>query len=187
MKTVALVALAVVALVPLPVMADDDALARFKGGIGVHPVSNVSGTANTDGSFPNVTRNVVRGVNPAGQLWVISDLRATVKVDGRIKVDGRGLLLAGGNGIGTNAGASVFATLLCQDGVVNTIVTFTSHSTNSNPGVPLAANGDFRIEDMLSPTPPNPCNNPVLLIRNTSTNAGQGWFAAGIPKLEDHD
>ncbi len=170
MKTVALLALAVVALVALPVMADDT-LVRFKGGIGVHPVSNVAGTANTDGTFPNVTRNVVRGVNPAGQLWVIADLRAEVKVDGRIQVDGRGLLLAGGNTIGTNAGASVFATLLCGN---------TPH--NSSPaGVPLEANGDFRIDDVLSPVPPDPCVSPVLLVRNA---ANLGWFAAGIVKLD---
>jgi hypothetical protein len=46
----------------------DDTLVRFKGGIGVHPVSNVAGAADADGNFPNVTRNIVRGVNPAGQL-----------------------------------------------------------------------------------------------------------------------
>ena len=113
MKAFALVALVLAAIIPLPVAADD-ALVRFKGGIGVHPVSNVSGTANVDGSFPNVTRNVVRGINPAGQLWVIADLKAAVKTDGSIKVDGRGLLLAGGNGIGTNANARVFATLICE-------------------------------------------------------------------------
>jgi hypothetical protein len=79
MKTVALLALALVALISLPVVADDN-LVRFEGGVGVHPVSNVAGTANADGSFPNVTRNVVRGVSPAGQLWVIGDLRAKVKM-----------------------------------------------------------------------------------------------------------
>jgi hypothetical protein len=56
--------------------AADDTLVKFKGGIGVHPVSNVSGTQNANLSFPDVTRNVVRGVNPAGQLWVIDKLDA---------------------------------------------------------------------------------------------------------------
>ena len=65
---------------------------RFKGAIGDIPVANVAGTPNPDGSFPDVIRNIVRGVNPAGQIWVISDFRADVKVDGRIRVDGRGLL-----------------------------------------------------------------------------------------------
>jgi len=174
MKNVAFLALALAALIPLPVVGDD-ALVRFEGGIGVRPVSNVSGTANADGSFPNVTRNVVRGVNPAGQLWVIADLRARVKVDGTIKVDGRGLLLAGGNNIGTNANASVFATLICE-----TASPFVERNTDAT-GVPLEPNGDFRIDDILSPAP-NGCASPVLLIRNAANRA---WFAAGIQKLED--
>jgi hypothetical protein len=122
-----------------------------------------------------VTRNIVRGVNPAGQIWVISALRADVKVDGRIRVDGRGLLLGGGNGIGTNGNASVFATLICEP-----VAPFTEHSTDL-AGVPLAANGDFRIDDVLSPAPPADCESPVLFIRVT---VGGTWFAAGIPKLD---
>ena len=103
-------------------------------------------------------RNIVRGVNPAGQIWVISDFRADVKVDGRIRVDGRGLLLGGGNTIGTNGNASVFATLICE-----ATPPFTQFSTNIT-GVPLAANGDFRIDDMLMPAPPAECGSPVLLM-----------------------
>src|SRR6266850_712281 len=99
----------------LPAGADDrdDRLVRFEGGIGVVPVSSVAGTQNANGTFPDVNRNDVRTVPPAGQVWVISRLSADVRTDGRISVEGRGLLLAGGNGIGTNAGASGFATLLC--------------------------------------------------------------------------
>src|SRR5207245_5490227 len=92
----------------------DDTLVRFKGAIGDIPVANVAGTPNPDGSFPDVIRNIVRGVNPAGQIWVISDFTADVKVDGRIRVDGRGLLLGGGNTIGTNGNASVLATVICE-------------------------------------------------------------------------
>ena len=151
----------------------DDTLVRFEGAIGDLPVANVAGTANADGTFPSVTRNVVRGVDPAGQIWVISAFKADVKVDGRIRVDGRGLLLGGGNAIGTNGNASVFATLICE-----AVAPFTELSTDP-AGVPLAANGDFRIDDVLVPTPPADCDSPVLLIRVT---AGP-WFAAGIPKL----
>ena len=136
----------------------DDTLVRFKGAIGDIPVANVAGTPNPDGSFPDVIRNIVRGVNPAGQIWVISDFRADVKVDGRIRVDGRGLLLGGGNTIGTNGNASVFATLICE-----ATPPFTQFSTNIT-GVPLAANGDFRIDDMLMPAPPAECGSPVLLM-----------------------
>ena len=141
----------------------DDRLARFDGGIGVIP----TGSANT----------AVRGVAAAGQIWVISRLSADVKSDGRtatITVDGRGLLLGAGNTVGTTNNARVFATLFC--GV-------TEHSTDSTPltgGVALEPNGDFRINDELTPTPPADCVGPALLIRNVAT---RGWFAAGIPKL----
>lgn len=145
------------------------------GGIGVLPVSNVAGTANADGTFPNVSRNIVRGVNPAGQPWVIAALEATAKTDGSIEVDGRGLLLAGGNNIGFNANASVFATLICGPATGP----FTLHSSNL-AGVALEADGDFRINDFLSPLPPMTCASAVLLIRNAN---GGAWFAAGIPKL----
>jgi hypothetical protein len=174
MKVVALLALALAAFTPLSVRADDS-LVRFEGGVGVHPVSNAVGTANADGSFPNVTRNIVRGVSPAGQIWIIADLRAKVKADGSIRVDGRGLLLAGGNAIGTNANASVFATLICE-----AATPFVERNTDGL-GVALEPNGDFRIDGILSPAP-NGCASPVLLIRST---ANRTWFAAGLQKLED--
>jgi hypothetical protein len=44
--------------------------------------------------------------------------------------------------------------------------------------VALEPDGDFRIDDMLNSTPPNPCETPVLLI----VNAAGRWFAAGIPQ-----
>lgn len=148
---------------------DQDDTIRFKGGIGV---------INVIGQNPDLTLklNVVRGVNPAGP-WRISDLKATISSNGHINVIGRGLLLANGNSIATNAGASVHATLFC--GSANTPTAF------DEPGVPLEADGDFRINDFLSSVPPNPCESPVLLIRS-GANPGQGvWFAAGIPLLEE--
>ena len=133
-------------------------LVRFSGGIG--DIS--TGSTNT----------TVRGVAAAGQIWVIRDLAADVRQNGSIRLDGRGLLLGSGNGVGSNANASVFATLFCaNDGNI-------AHSSNS-AGVPLEVDGDFRIDDTLSPAPPNQCTSPVLLIRS----AGSGsWFAAGIPR-----
>ena len=158
-------------VVPLASIADDS-LVKFKGGIGVIPVSNV--TVNADGSV-TVSRNIVRGVNPPGQIWTIADLKAQVKTDGSIKVRGKGLLLAGGNNIGFNANQSVFATLICE-----AIAPFVLHNTTTT-GVPLGADGDFEIDDVLSPPPPTPCASPVLLVRNL----GGAWFAAGIQDLND--
>jgi hypothetical protein len=146
-------------------------LVKFDGGIGVIPVASGVGQAAT---ATVVNRNIVRGVQPAGQIWVISALRADVKVDGSIHVDGRGLLLGGGNLIGFTANASVFATLICE-----AVAPFTERSTNA-VGVPLEPDGDFRIDDVLVPAPPAVCDSPVLLIRTTGANPG--WFAAGIPR-----
>jgi hypothetical protein len=133
-------------------------LVRFSGGIG----DITTGSANT----------TVRGVAAAGQIWVIKDLTADVMADGSIRADGRGLLLGAGDLVGTNGNASVFATLFCtNDGNVQ-------HSS-SLAGVQLEADGDFSINDKLSPAPPSTCTSPVLLIRVTGNG---GWFAAGIPR-----
>jgi hypothetical protein len=165
------------AFVALPAAADDT-LARFKGGIGVDPVSS-----GADPSTPpdpnkngNVNRNIVRNVQPPGQLWVIKDLDARVRQNGQISVKGKGLILAGGNNAGRASGQSVFATLICE-----AVAPFVEHSTTLT-GVPLAPNGDFKIDDMLSPAVPFTCASPMLLIRNA---AGGAWFAAGIPDDKD--
>jgi hypothetical protein len=148
-------------------------LARFDGGMGVIPVANGAGPVNpADGTFPNVKLNVVRGVNPGAGPWTIASLRADIDIYGRIRVRGRGLLLASSNSIGTNGNQSVFATLICE-----TAIPFVEHNTAS---VPLDPNGDFRIDDTLDSVPSD-CASPVLLIRN---KVGV-WFAAGIPKLGD--
>jgi hypothetical protein len=156
----------------VPASADNDL--KFRGGIGVIPVSS-----GVDPSVPpdpnkngNVNRNIVRTVQPPGQIWVIEDLKAEIDLDsGRIRVDGRGLLLGGGNGIGGNANQSVRATLICE-----AAAPFVLRDTPNL--VPLEADGDFRINDVLAPSPGGVCASPVLLIRNP---AG-AWFAAGILK-----
>jgi hypothetical protein len=154
------------------VFADDnDILVRFKGGIGAIPVSNV---ASADGTI-TVTRNMVRGVNSPGQIWVIDKLEAKVTTNGDITVKGKGLVLGGGNNVGRATGQSVFATLMCE-----AAAPFLEHNSDLT-GVPLAANGDFEIDDVLEPLPPADCASPVLLIRT----AGSGnWFAVGIPKQD---
>jgi hypothetical protein len=73
----------------------------------------------------------------------------------------------------------VFATLICE-----AAAPFTQYST-SLTGVPLAPDGDFRIDDVLSAVPAE-CPSPVLLIRSIA--GAQSWFAAGIVNREDdHD
>ncbi|MNF83331.1 hypothetical protein D3C85_720950 [compost metagenome] len=147
-----------------------DSVLRFRGGIGVLPVSSGQGT---EAIATVVNRNIVRGVQPAGQIWVIRKFVATVSAAGNIQAVGRGLILGGGNNIGRATGQSVFATLFC-----GAVEPFTESSTNL-VGVPLNEEGDFVIRDVLAPAPPTPCDSPVLLIRNA---ANSGWFAAGIPR-----
>jgi hypothetical protein len=168
MKQVAVVAL-VLGLAGSVRAEEARVLVTFNGGIGVDPVSNGAAPTNADGTFQNVVRNVVRGVLPGGGPWRIAELRATITTDGRITVIGRGLLLASGNRIGQNGNQSVFATLICD-----AAAPFIERST-APTGVALTQNGDFRIDDVLSPVPTG-CASPVLLIRNLSG----AWFAAGV-------
>ena len=145
-------------LLALPLAAAaETSIARFEGGIGSQPLRA--------GGAPNLVHNTP----PGGAPWVISQLSADVKSDGRISVAGRGLLLGGGNGIGTPGGQSVRARLVCG-GV--------AQDTPSAP-TPLEPDGDFRIEDTFVPAPPSPCVGAVLLI----INGNGSWFAAGIPKI----
>ena len=147
----------------------DNSLVRFDGGIGVNPAASVT----VNGGVTTVNANVVRGVSPAG-AWRIANLDAVVSTDGHIRVHGRGLLLANGNGIGTTANAKVFASLFC--GPANSAAEFDSNEA----GVALESDGDFTIDDVLSSVPPAPCTTPVLLIRVAAGT--HPWFAAGIEK-----
>jgi len=151
-----LTVLLIVGFFALPVVGADT-LVRFEGGIGVIPVR---------GNAAPFTANVVLGVPPAGQPWVIRKLEARVETNGAIEVEGKGLIRAGGN-IGTTSADPILATLFCGN---------VAHDSGAVMPKP---NGDFKIEDVLSPVPPDPCDTPVLLIRNADTG---NWFAAGIPE-----
>ena len=141
---------------------------NFSGAIGVIPVSNVV----VNGPTTTVSANVVRGIQPSGQIWRIADLDARIANDGHIRVRGRGLLLGGGNAIGTNGGQSVFATLACGSASAATV------SSTNEAGVALDSDGDFTIDDVLSPLPPSTCDTPALLIRTAA--GAHPWFAVGI-------
>lgn len=153
------------ALAPLAAMADKDkkddspSLVKFEGGIGSQPL-RAGGTP-----------NLVQGLNPGGAPWVIAKLSADVKLDGKIHVSGKGLLLGGGNGIGTTGNQSVRARLYC--GAV----------LHDSGLVALDPSGDFKINDVLVPVPVSPCATPILLILNPNNS----WFAAGIPNLNSDD
>jgi hypothetical protein len=181
-----LAATAVVAVVNADSRAS---LARFDGGIGVTPISSFSGQFNPqDGTFEKVTRNFVRNVRSATQLWTIASLKADINSDGRITVDGRGMILAGGDTIGRAPAIKVVATLICEAEApfVERNSADQLNSISFEGGAPLDVNGDFRIDETLrtafnSNLPmPGECASPVLLIRSAGNGA---WLAAGIPKF----
>ena len=185
MKMSSLLLPACVVLTPLSAIAGNT-LVTFDGAIGAIGVSAGLGTGPI---ATMVTRNIVRGVQPPNTPWAIADFQATVTVDGHITVNGKGLVFAGGDTIGTANGTpasggstviNVFATLICEN-----TAPFTDRNTNAK-GVPLAANGDFKIDDVLSPPPsaPSASATPVLLIRNAGN---RNFFAAGIQKFGTQD
>jgi len=159
--------------VPLAAAADNS-LVRFSGAIAVDPVRGI------DANNAPVS-SVVCGVSPGATPWQIASLHATIKNDGRITVDGHGLLVAATNGIGTNLGQTIQAELFCNTSNATCGVA----STTSPVGVALAPNGDFHIDDTLSPLPPMSCPNPVLLITQIPAKGGR-WFAAGIAVVGNH-
>lgn len=164
-------AMAAVALTAAGARANDTLL-KFNGGIGVIPGSAVVQQAGTPlGSEGPVKPNIVRGFFPSPQPWRITSLKATVKTDGHISLSGTGLLLAGGDKIGTTAGVSVRATVVCGTSPLDT----TDHETTSI--VQLSLEGDFAFDELLDSPDLTTCKNPTLVIFNPFTAQ---WLAAGI-------
>jgi len=165
------------AVVPIGLSASDDdpVIVKFDGGIGVDPVGGSTPLTLAGISFRGATVNTVRGIAPGGVPWTIRNLKATVEAGGELDLKGRGLVLAGGNSIGTSDGVTVVRAMLFCGGTT----AFTS------PNATLDPDGDFEIDGFLSPTPPNPCIGPTLLIVTGATPATTVWLAAGIPDNDD--
>jgi len=163
---------------------------RFTGATGDQPFRNQGGVP---------VLNVVAGVTPGGTPWDMTRFEAVIKSNGEIKAEGRGVLLLGGDGIGTRAGPrQVILSLFCRGPFTAPAVAgpVVQNAFNS-PTVVLNVDGDFSVRgsltDATGATPPLHCGNdldnrPVLLVRSvTPANAETGapaipgaWFAAGI-------
>jgi hypothetical protein len=153
-----------------------DVLFEFDRGTGVQPFRSSAGAP---------VLNTVAGVAPGGTPWLISSFDAIIRKNGDIRARGEGVLLAGGDGIGTRAGPrQMVLSLFCRNAPV----------PPAEP-VNLDENGDFEVRgkltDATGATPPLNCgdtidNRPVLLIRTVTpatatTPATPGaWFAAGL-------
>jgi hypothetical protein len=165
-------------------------LFKFEGGTGNQVFRSAAGAP---------TLNTVAGVAPGGAPWGLSSFEATIKTNGDIRARGEGVLLLGGDGLGTRAGPrQVILSLFCRNVPVPPAVSAALILTpfNSQP-VDLDEDGDFvlrgSLTDATGATPPLNCgdtvdNRPVLLIRAvtpanpaTGTPATPGaWFAAGF-------
>ena len=158
-------------------------IVAFNGAIGSHPFASVGGVA---------APNDVLGIAPGGRPWELLKLKASVDVNGMLQLRAKGLLLGGGNNIGRPAiPRNVQATLFCNEGGVN-------NAWNS-AAAEVDAQGNFTLAGALVPVapnvggiPPNPCNLPILLIRNSAAATAPGglpvpgaWFAAGIVDVGD--
>jgi hypothetical protein len=178
------VALATAVLCSSSVLAEEKL--EFDGGIGSHPSFSNTNTVPTT----HINTNV-QGVPAGGQLWVVKSLRAVITDDGNISLRGKGLLLGGGNNIGTRGGPrQVVATLFTRATPTPPATTGATTAFNSE-FVDLDANGDFTIKGPLkdaSGAAPlgylgdNIDNRPILLIRTVTNGAPGNWFAAGILK-----
>jgi hypothetical protein len=167
-----------------------DVTFNFTGATGVQPFRSQAGVP---------VLNTVAGVNPGGTPWGMTRFEAVIKSNGEIKAQGKGVLLLGGDGIGTRAGPrQVILSLFCRGPFTAPAVAgpVVPNAFNS-PTVVLNPDGDFDVRGMLTDatgaTPPVDCGNsednrPVLLVRSvTPANAETGapaipgaWFAAGI-------
>ncbi len=167
-----------------------DILFLFDGSIGAQVFRSAGGTP---------TLNTVAGVNPGGIPWGMTSFRAIVRNTGEIHARGTGVLLLGGDNIGTRGGPrQVILSLFCRNAPVPPAVAGSLQTTpfNSAP-IDLDEDGDFQLRGTLADgtgaAPPLSCgddvdNRPVLLVRSvTPANPSTGapatpgaWFAAGV-------
>lgn len=165
-----------------------DVLLRFDAGVGVQPFRSAAGAP---------VLNTVAGVTPGGAPWLIRSFDAVIRKNGDVRASGEGVLLAGGDALGSRAGPrQVLLSLFCRGVPVPPAVTgaIITSPFNSEP-VDLDQDGDFdvrgRLTDATGATPPLNCgdsidNRPVLLIRAVAPASGAtpatpgAWFAAGL-------
>ncbi len=111
----------------------------------------------------SLTGQPFMGATGGGVPWQIDRGRAKLSMDGRLKVDVRGLVLAAGTSKGTNPIATGHALVSCSGAVV----------AMSGP-VPFSTTGDARVDTMVSL--PASCLAPVVFFAGITAN-GDRWFA----------
>jgi hypothetical protein len=162
--TSAVGALLLVAIAP-PSQADDSGLVRWKKIIGIEQAGNVVGNP------PNT-------VTGGGQPWSTLEGEVVVNLDdGTVDFEVRGLVLAGGNAIGTPDGVTnVKGTLVCglMTGETTTII-------STNP-VPLSAQGNAEFSgSFTSSTAGCSATDVAFLVTNAANGAWIGNGAVRVP------
>jgi hypothetical protein len=153
--------------------ADQGVVLKFRGAIGVDPLTAAGGAD---------ALNVVRGINPGGRAWVIRELDAKVFGDANVTIDGKGLLLASGDVIATRGPVThVAATLACGSADA-TADKFTTGPAELDAAGDFSIRGPLLVDGVNTAVLPATCENPQLLIRafSPATGTAGGWFAAGI-------
>jgi hypothetical protein len=139
---------------------NDGAVVRWKTIVGVITAPGVN--------------NPVAGI-PGGLLpWSATGGRARVNLaNGDVGFEVEGLVLVGGNGIGTRGDLTqVKGTLVCNPGIGTQAVIDT-------PAVPFNLQGDAEFVGNLGSVP-TPCANPLFLVRLLANNR---WIAAGAVRI----
>jgi len=129
--------------------------------------------------------NVVAGIPGGGQPWSTLGGSATVNLGSeRAKWRVDGLVLAGGNGIGTRAAiASVKGTLVCNPGQADQAIVDT-------PAVPLDLQGNARFDGAFAAPLPAACTTPAptrsfaFLVRIDAVAPGDRWIANGAVLMQ---
>jgi hypothetical protein len=122
--------------------------------------------------------NVVAGIPGGGQPWSTLGGEASVNLsNGRVEFEVRGLVLAGGDAIGSPGAVNqVKGTIVCVTGVTPTVI--------DTPLVPLNVRGDAEFDGSVGPIPTT-CTptNIVFLVRI----AANRWIANGAVRIRPGD
>jgi len=119
--------------------------------------------------------NKVDGITGGGQPWSTRGGEVHVKlIDGTVEFEVRGLVLAGGNAIGTpDAVTQVKGTLVCGPGSATPVVIDT-------PLVPLSPQGNAQLEGSFSSSTASCSATDVAFLVRT---AGGAWIANGSVRV----
>jgi hypothetical protein len=135
-------------------------------------VLEFSTMAPVDGVFVGAT-NPIRGINGGGLPWQIAAAKGELSVDGKLKVEVRGLVLLAAEPVpperqGTNPIPAFVAVVSCLSEVDGALVT-TNVATAPFPATP---SGNSRIEAAVAL--PDPCVAPIVFVGPSATT----WFSA---------